>query len=352
MDSSRVISVAAFFVAGLVIAVGSALIYSTAHGLRRPAEPDANIPHVQPPAPSEPPPVAGQVDKPGASAIAHPERKQSVARAAVPSRPKTKAKTRTAQLAHSRLPSASLAQRYGASGSKPVTFVPAHAFAAPLSPVKPRPRSADTSTMEVAHQTPTTSQPGLRNVRPEQYALASQVSPPQAHVFTLEAGTAITIELSENVSTDYANTSDAFRGVLAEPVVASGFVVADRGSTVVGRIEYAHRARLFGGESELVLALTEIRTNDSHAVAVQTDSCEQTGARTNVTKTAKIAAGMAVGAVMGAVSAGAKAAGFSSALPDNLATDQDKINMHRSVVLPTGTKLTFHLARPLMIAND
>ena len=98
--------------------------------------------------------------------------------------------------------------------------------------------------------------------------------------------------------------------------------------------------------------MTEIRTNDSPIVAVRTDSCEQIGSRTNVRKSAKLAAALAAGAVIRAVSGVTRATGFSSAFEDNFGGDQAKASIRRSVVLPAGTKLTFHLVRPSVIANE
>ena len=314
MDSSKVISVAAFFVAGLVIAVGGALIYSMAHGLRRPIEPTQaprQVRHLASPKRLPPAVDVAKLSTPTLSRSQH----GSIADLALRPKPNPRARTTA-------------------------------------SAAKPRAANLNRKAPQIGGQVPTILPPGSPETMPQTYALASQASPPQAHAATLEPGTPITIELAEKLSTDSDNTGDTFRGVLAEPVEVNGSVIADRGASVVGRIEYAHRAGFLSGESELVLTLTEIRTNDSPIVAVRTDSCEQIGSRTNVRKSAKLAAALAAGAVIRAVSGVTRATGFSSAFEDNFGGDQAKASIRRSVVLPAGTKLTFHLVRPSVIANE
>jgi hypothetical protein len=314
MDSSKVISVAAFFVAGLVIAVGGALIYSMAHGLRRPIEPTRVPMQVRHPAPPKRLPATVDVAKlstPTLSPLQH----GSIADVAPRPRPKPRART---------------------------TASAAKARAANLNRKAP----------QIARQMPTIVQPGSPEAMPQTYALPSQASQQQEHVVTLESGTAITIELTEKLSTDYDNTGDTFRSVLAEPVEVNGLVIADRGATVVGRVEYAHRAGFFGGASELVLTLTEIHTSDSHSMAIRTDSCEQIGSRTNVRKSAKLAADLAAGTVLRAVSGVSRAAGLSSSFDDNFGSDQAKAGLHRSVVLPIGIKLMFHVVGRSVISNE
>jgi hypothetical protein len=315
MDSSRLIRTVACFVAGLVIAVGSALIYSLAHGLKQPAEiAQITPPHVQPhPMTSKPLPSTGNVVKPGVPVVV-PSQRASISEAAP--RPKPKARVRTT-----------------------------------TSVAKARPRIRDRSP-KIIGQAPTVVRPSLQAAKSPQSVVAVQIPPAQSHEVTLEPGIPITIQLVEKLSTDYNNSGDTFRAVLAEPVVASGFVVADTGSSVLGRIEYARRARLLGAEPELLLTVTEIGTSDGQMIAVRTDSCEETGARKGVRSEVKMRAGVAVGAILRAVSRRVRAAGFTSGLDDNFPLDQGKSGERWSVVLPVGTKLTFHVATPLLIANN
>ena len=224
MDRSKVISVAGFFVAGVVIAVGGALIYSMAHGLRRsiePTQPPRQVRHL-----ASPKRLPDTVDIAKLSTpTLTPSQHGSIADVAP--RPKPKPRVRTTAAA-----------------------------------AKARPVNLNPKTPQIARQMPTSVQPELIETMPQTYALASRPSPPEEHRITFEPGTAITIELTEKLSTDYDNTGDTFRGVLAEPVEVNGAVIADRGASVVGRIEYAHRAGFFGGGSELLLTLTEIRISD------------------------------------------------------------------------------------------
>ncbi len=172
---------------------------------------------------------------------------------------------------------------------------------------------------------------------------------PQPHVVTLEPGLALTIRLAEKLSTDYNYTGDTFRGTLQEPLIANGFIIADRGSTVFGRIKYAHKSRLLGGgSSDLTLTLNEMGTTDGQTVGFETSPWEEKGAHTNLANPAKLV-GTAFGAVIKTVSGTGRGDASNSMVDGSSAPGQVKVAKQRTIVLPKGTQLTFRLAAPLTI---
>ncbi len=183
----------------------------------------------------------------------------------------------------------------------------------------------------------------------EQHAGAVQASSQQPHVVTLEPGLALTIRLAEKLSTDYNYTGDTFRGTLQEPLIANGFIIADKGSTVFGRIVHASRSRLLGGGgSDLTLSLTEMGTTDGQTVAFETIPWEEKGSHTNLANPAKLV-GAAFGAVIKTVSGTGREAGSNSMVDSSSASGRVKVAKQRTVVLPKGTQLTFRLAAPVTI---
>ena len=53
---------------------------------------------------------------------------------------------------------------------------------------------------------------------------------------SVPAGTMLAVRLTDHVSSDKSQAGDRFEGTLDTPVVVGGKVVADKGSSVVGRV--------------------------------------------------------------------------------------------------------------------
>jgi hypothetical protein len=94
---------------------------------------------------------------------------------------------------------------------------------------------------------------------------------PEPRKVTLNTGTVVVIRLSEPLSADRATDGDLFHAILAEPVVADGLVIAERGARVTGRIVEAHKPGRFGAKSLLELELSNLATSDGQDIPVSTD---------------------------------------------------------------------------------
>jgi hypothetical protein len=94
---------------------------------------------------------------------------------------------------------------------------------------------------------------------------------PAPHQATLRSGMAIAIRMEETLSSDYSPTGGAFAGTLLEPLVADGFVIAERGARVSGRVLESQKAGRFTGTSRLQIGLTNVSTSDGQQVAITTE---------------------------------------------------------------------------------
>src|SRR5438067_113106 len=181
------------------------------------------------------------------------------------------------------------------------------------------------------------------------------IAPPepgrQPHVVTLAAGTGLIIRLGETLSTDHNYTGDTFRAVLEAPIVMGGFIIADKGSKVLGCIANAQRAGRVDGLSDLVLALTEINTTDGQRVKIDTSSYDKRGPASSDRDTAEIAGGAALGALIGAVAGGGRGAAIGAGIGAAAGTGAVLATRGRPAVLPIETRLTFHLATPVTITE-
>jgi hypothetical protein len=95
--------------------------------------------------------------------------------------------------------------------------------------------------------------------------------PPAPHQATLRSGMTIAVRLNETLSTDYSRGGGIFAGSLAEPLVADGFVIAERGAHVSGRVLESQKAGRSTGTSRLALGLINVLTSDGQPVAISTE---------------------------------------------------------------------------------
>ena len=311
MDASSVVKVVAAFVGGVVVALGSALVYVRVTQTPIPQAPAATITlpaPVQLPeeAPTEPEPIKQQ-----------PVTQQPV------KQPKPR-------IEHQLKPA-----------PKPIVHKQL------MVPVQIAKNEAPPAlSAQIAIQEPTPAEPPAPAPQPD----PAPVTPaPQPHVVTLDAGTTLPVRLAETLSTDHNYTGDTFRATLEAPLIMEGFIIADRGSKVLGRIVSAQKAGRFQGTADLNLVLTEINTTDGQRIAIETNSYDRRGSSNAGEDTAKIAGGAALGAIIGGIAGGGKGAAIGSAAGGGAGFGVNALTHGQQVRIPSETVLTFRLRRSLTI---
>jgi hypothetical protein len=88
---------------------------------------------------------------------------------------------------------------------------------------------------------------------------------------TLTTGTIIVVRLSEPLTADRATAGEHFHAFLAEPLVADGLVIAERGARVTGRIVDAQKPGWFITKSLIELELSGVSTSDGQNISISTD---------------------------------------------------------------------------------
>ena len=321
---TSVVRVAAAFAAGLMVALASALIYVRAHE-KTASPPVAQIEQApEPPVAASPEPAETATAPPPAQPEAGPE----------PSAPP--------KLAASRKASRSKAARR--------TEAPQ-----PVQVVENKPVAAGSSAGLVPSPAtyPLTSQATQNQPTPIPTQAAPPVQPPapEPHVVELAAGSELVIRLGETLSTDHNYTGDTFRGTLDQRIIRNGFIIAEKGSTVLGRIVQADKAGRMRGVSQLNVTLTEINTTDGQRIAVQTNSVEKRAQASTGADTAKIAGGAALGALIGALGGGGKGAAIGAGAGGAAGTGVVLATRGKAAVLPNESQLTFQLASPVTITE-
>ncbi len=300
MEPSSLFKVTGAFAAGVVLALGGALIYvKTTAAPSHPVPPLVIQPARTPPPAVHPPPVPVQ---------------------------EVQVKTKPAVLVHR----------------------------VKHAPPKPAAITHDPPTVvQVAQSAPPALPPPVPAVNESQTPMGPQLGtpaqpdpppPPVPHVVTLQSGTNLVVRLGETVSTEHNYTGDTFRGTLDVPLVVDGFIIADRGSKVLGKVASAQKAGL-------QLTIVEINTTDGQRVPVETGFFEKRAPGRGGEEAAKIGGGAALGAIIGAIAGGGKGAAIGAGVGGGAGTGAVLLSHGQPALLPAETRLTFQLNRPATITE-
>ncbi len=314
--SGNVVRIIGAFVAGLVLALAGALVYVRIHEQQAAQQAAIQV------APEEPAPVG------------EPTPAQETPQQPVSAPPEE----RTEPPVHAKRDlSTGAAKRHAMKRS-----APQHAD----EPVQVVQNTAPASPLAY----PATSQ-AQQGTTPETANAPVPPSAPQPHVIQLAAGTNLVIRLNETVSTDHNYTDDAFRGTLDQPIIRDGFIIADKGSKVLGRVLESDKAGRVRGVANLRLALTEINTTDGQRIAITTNSVEKDGSKSTGRDAAKIAGGAALGALIGALGGGGKGAAIGAGAGGAAGTGLVLATRGKAAVIPSESRLTFQLTDPVTITE-
>src|SRR6476661_2114393 len=84
-----------------------------------------------------------------------------------------------------------------------------------------------------------------------------QYAPPPA-LLTIPSGTVLIMRLNEPLSSDRNQVGNQFSGILEQPIVVNGWVVARRGQVVMGQVKSVQKAGRVKGVSQLGVELTDM----------------------------------------------------------------------------------------------
>ncbi len=325
MNSMNMLKVAVAFLAGLVIALGGALIYVRSSEpnhiqTNQPAQqaavqpPSAPAQTAQAPSPASPPPIQATPPSP------------------LPS-PQVQKPVPDRKPAHKELTQA--------KKHKAPKAVNEDVDAAAPQPPAPEP-------VQTAQAAPP---PQEAQPEPQTQSAPAPPPPPPPQVVTLQPGTSLKIRLGETLSTDHNYTGDTFRGTLESPIVRNGYIIADRGSQVLGRIVNSEKAGRVQGLAGLTLALTAINTTDGQRVSIQTNTTEIKGPTSKKRDVAEIAGGSALGAIIGAIAGGGKGAAIGAGAGGGAGTVGALSTRGKAAVIQAETPLAFQLNSPVNITE-
>jgi len=170
---------------------------------------------------------------------------------------------------------------------------------------------------------------------------------------TLPAGTWVKVRLDQVLASDRNQVGDGFTATLAEPLVASGLVVARRGQTIAGRVAEADKGGKVKGTSRLGLELDELGLVDGQQVPIHTRLVEYAAGTSNGRDATAVVTGAGVGAMIGAAAEGGGfGAGMGAIAGAAAATVGVLATRGRATVVYPEALLTFRLEQPLTISTS
>jgi hypothetical protein len=224
----------------------------------------------------------------------------------------------------SRSSSRQLVARHEAAQAEPVQPPPA----APTPPA-PTPEPAQPATAVAQMEQPPAPPP--------------PPPPPEPKKVTLSSGTLLSVRLAESLSSERVQAGDAFSATLDQPLVVEGFVIAERGARVLGKVISAEKAGRVRGLARLSIELTQLNTADGQKIPIRTEAFVREGSKSVGDDAAKVGVVAGIGAVIGAIAGGGRGAAIGAGAGGAAGAGTVMATRGKPAVLPVETRLSFRL---------
>ncbi len=169
---------------------------------------------------------------------------------------------------------------------------------------------------------------------------------------TLTANTTLIVRMAQTISTERDMSGDEFSATLDQPLVIDGFVVAERGSRMEGRIVASERAGRMRGAAHLELELTKLNSSDGQRINIRTNTYQRNGESSRRDDAAKVGIGAALGAAIGAMAGGGKGAAIGAGAGGAAGVGAVAGSRGNDAMLPVESRVSFRLLLPITITEQ
>lgn len=175
-----------------------------------------------------------------------------------------------------------------------------------------------------------------------------QIEP--ANIIIIPKGTAISVRLTETISTEYSRAGGQFVAHLNKPLIYNKVLIAEKNSQAVGLIMYLEKGGEEKGPPFLSLQLHQITRPNGKLVNITSNGLNFKGKASAKSKAAKIIGGAAVGALVGTLASEDKRKAALGAVAGGIAgTGVAMAGQDKPVKLLSERVLEFRLAKPLTL---
>jgi len=175
-------------------------------------------------------------------------------------------------------------------------------------------------------------------------AAAPPPPPPPPKIYTVRSGTALTVRISQELSSKSSNVGDPFSGSLAQSIRVEGVTVLKAGAQVSGTVIAARKQGRFKGQGDLGIELTRV---GSYGITTQEyeQSVKGKGKRTG----AMVGGGAGGGALIGGIAGGGKGALIGGLVGAGAGTAGAVFTGNKAVTIPAESVVTFVLSSPITV---
>jgi hypothetical protein len=171
------------------------------------------------------------------------------------------------------------------------------------------------------------------------------------HVVTLAAGMSLAVRIGETISSSRNQPGGSFLATLTQPLVIDGFIIAERGARVEGRVVEAAPAGRGRGASHLAVSVVRIATADGQNIRIRTDPYAKDGPSPAAMDAAKVGGGAAIGAVIGAIAGSGKGAGIGAGAGGAVGAGDVLLTHGKPVEIPVETRISFRVQDSVTITE-
>ncbi len=214
----------------------------------------------------------------------------------------------------------------------------------PTSTAQPAPSASPQSQPEAAPERP-------QLMRPDSVEVKRAKEERKPETVTIPAGTVITVRTNQPLSSDRNQEGESFAAVLDAPLVVNGFVLAEKGSKITGRVLTADKGGRVSGRAKLSIQLTDLNTADRQRVAILTDAYTHEADSSAKNDAVKAGAGAAVGAALGAIFGGGKGAAIGAAAGGAAGAGTVLTTRGKAAEIATETRIPFRLKEAVTITE-
>lgn len=180
---------------------------------------------------------------------------------------------------------------------------------------------------------------------------ASNVETRVPHTVTLAAGTSLPVRIGETLSSARNQPGDTFLATLTQPLVIDGWIIAERGARVEGRVVDASQAGRVKGASHLGISIVRLATADGQNIRIRTEPFVKDAASSTGTDAAKIGGGAAIGAIIGAIAGGGKGAAIGAGAGGAVGAGDVLLTRGKPAEIPVETRVSFRVQDSVTITE-
>lgn len=234
----------------------------------------------------------------------------------------------------------------------PVPVAPPPAEPAPAAPVETA-KNNPLPVQEAPPSPPAQSEPEHPQLmKPDAVEIKRAREERTPQTVTIPAGTVLHVRVNQNLSSEHNENGDTFSTTLDEPLVANGFVIAERGSRLDGRVVDSQRAGKVKGLAKLSVRLVQLHTSDEQKVSILTDDFLREGQASRGSDAAKVGIGAGVGAALGAIFGGGKGAAIGAATGGAAGGGAVLMTRGKAAEIGVETKIPFRLRDDVTITEN